>query len=165
MTQARQFQLFIVRPALKQLGERFCGLAAEKLVVGTMLTESLGDYVDQITGPHDEILGPAVGLWQMEQETHDDIWNEYLSYRSELSGRVHSLLAPEPSPFEQLAGNLFYGAAMCRLKYYRAPEALPSGDNLRELAEYWKEFYNTHEGKGTIAQFCMKAKDITELGE
>jgi len=157
-----------VRPALEILGLKFCGLAAERLVVGTMLTESLGKSVDQITGPGDETLGPAVGYWQMEKKTHDGIYKNYLDFRNTpkygfLKDKVLSLLAPHPSPFEQLAGNLFYGAAMCRIKYYRAPAALPSGESLRELAEYWKKYYNTELGKGTVAQFCLKAKEIMEL--
>lgn len=39
-TQARQFQLYIVRPTLEFMGVNYIGLAAERLLVGTMLTES-----------------------------------------------------------------------------------------------------------------------------
>lgn len=165
-TQARQFQIFIVRPVLEFMSNdkrNFTGIAAERLIIGTMLTESLGDYVDQITGPGDETLGPAVGFFQMEKATHDDIWVNWLHARPEIADKLYKLRAPWNTPFEQMAGNVYYAVAMCRLKYYRAPEKLPNPDDLEDIANYWKRWYNSHLGAGTIGQFCMKAHDIMEL--
>ena len=31
--------------------------------------------------------------------------------------------------------------------------ALPDADNVAELAHYWKLYYNTPEGKGTVEEF------------
>jgi len=161
--QLQQFQIFIVRPTLEHLGEKFTGLAAERLILGTMLQESRGKFIDQITGKDDTTFGPAVGYFQMEKATHDGIWSNYLDFRKDLAFRVRNLMAPTPTPFEQLASNLRYAIAMCRLKYWRAKEPMPDGDDLEELANYWKDHYNTHKGKGTVGEFYLHAKDIMEL--
>ena len=161
-TQARQFQLYIVRPTLDFMDVKFTGLAAERLLVGTMLTESGGRFIDQKQKAND-VLGPAVGLWQMERATHDDIWEHYLNHRVDLHKRIGGLKTAWPSEFEQVAGNNFYACAMARLKYWRAKSPLPDADDLDGLANYWKMFYNTSEGKGEVEDFITKAKPIMNL--
>lgn len=161
--QLQQFQIFIVRPTLEHLGEKFTGLAAERLILGTMLQESRGKFIDQITGKNDTTFGPAVGYFQMEKATHDDIWTNYLAYKQDLTLRVRLLMGEVPEPFQQLATNFAYAVAMCRIHYRRVKAPLPNGDDLEELAHYWKDHYNTHMGKGTVGEFYLHAKDIMEL--
>lgn len=163
-TQARQFQLYIVRPTLEFMGVNYIGLAAERLLVGTMLTESGGRFIDQKQKDND-VLGPAVGLWQMERATHDDNWENHLNHNVDLHQRISGLLSPWPPKFEQLAGNNFYSCAMARIKYYRVKEALPDADDLDGLAKYWKLYYNTPLGAGTVEDFMTKAKPIMNLTE
>lgn len=148
-----QLRRFVVRPALEHLGLR--SPAAENLVLGTAAHESGGfKFIDQVTSSEAaDPLGPAIGLWQIEPATHDDLWRNFLAYRDPLAKKVLALIAPEPERHVQLATNLIYGAAVCRLIYYRAPQALPAAEDLASLAEYWKRFYNTPAGKGTIQQF------------
>lgn len=43
------------------------------------------------------------------------------------------------------------GCLFARLHYLRVPEPIP--DDLRSQGEYWKEFYNTFAGKGTVAEY------------
>ena len=52
---------------------------------------------------------------------------------------------------DQLKGNLYYAVAMCRIHYYRVSEALPN--DLEGMARYWKKYYNTELGKGTVEEF------------
>ncbi|MDB4725963.1 hypothetical protein OAF54_00910 [bacterium] len=163
-TQARQFQLYVVRPTLDYMGVKFTGLAAERLLIGTMLTESGGRFIDQKQKAND-LLGPAVGLWQMERKTHDDIWDNYLNFRADLHQRISHLKVDWPTAFEHLAGNNFYACAMARLKYWRVKPPLPDADDLEGLANYWKYSYNTSQGKGTVEDFMTKAKPIMNLTE
>ena len=118
--------------------------------MGTGAQESRFTYIDQIvSGP-----GPAYGLWQMERPTHDDHWR-WLSKYPALHEKVESLLAEWPTKRHfQLHTNLSYAAAMCRLHYYRVDEALPAADDIVGLGRYWKKYYNTVAGKGTVDQFC-----------
>lgn len=138
-----QLRELVIRPALEAL--HLWSEGAEELVLGTAIQESGLRFLKQLGD------GPALGLWQMEPATHDDIWTHYLAYQPELAGRVRSLCsAPIPAA---LAGNLWYGAAMCRVHYRRAPEALPAAGDIEGQAALWKKRYNTPLGKGLAREY------------
>lgn len=145
-----QVREYIVRPALQRIG--LWSPAAEVLVYGTGLVESDGyRWLDQTTpGP-----GPAYGPWQMEEPTHDDIWLRYLIGQTDLADTLLRMagygIVTKP-PVLALHGNLFYGAAMCRVHYRRVKPALPAADDPAGMAAYWKQHYNTPAGAGTIAK-------------
>ncbi len=157
----RQFQLYIVQPTLKSLD--LYSKVAERLVIGTALAESGLVYLDQVEKGGDRNPGPSFGLFQMEAATYHDICNNFLKYKPDLQLKVNRLIIGDLSAPEQMAGNLYYAAAMCRIHYYRRPEALPRADDLASIAGYWKKFYNTSAGKGTIQGFCEKAAAIMQI--
>ncbi len=165
----------IIASALRHIGKY--SAAAEQLVLGTAVAESLLTYRRQIRGP-------ALGLFQMEPATHHDIYINYLRYpgRAELRRKVIGLLSPMPEGFtnvqtesllsasvaesfakavvNQLIDNDRYAAAMCRIRYLRAPQALPAADDIKAMAQYWKDHYNTKAGKGTPEKFLRKWRAI-----
>jgi hypothetical protein len=146
MIDVRQLRSQLIAPVLEHLG--MYSPAAEALLVGTALQESRGGtYLRQLGG------GPALGIYQMEPATHDDIWENFLAYKPQLKAKVEALLAPAPSRTDQLATNLAYATAMCRIHYYRCSDPLPPANQVRQLAEYWKQHYNTPLGAGTVAEF------------
>jgi hypothetical protein len=151
----KQLRLHVVRPTLRHLG--FWSQVAEDLVLGTIAQESDFKYISQLTGTPG-VLGPGAGIVQMERATHDDLWSNFLVYRPGLAGRVTELLAPWPAKFEQLATNLSYAVAMCRVHYYRFPEPLPVTSDANLLARLWKLRYNTPLGAGTEAEFVRNFK-------
>ena len=53
-------------------------------------------------------------------------------------------------PVTEMHGNAFFAAAMCRVHYRRVFESLPKLDDALGMATYWKKYYNTYAGKGTI---------------
>jgi len=129
--------------------------SAENILVGTFLAESLINgqtYLRQLGG------GPALGPYQMEPATHDDIFYRYFSKRPAIAGRVKQLLANAPGPIFQLASNLAYATAMCRVRYWMAPRRLPEADDIEGLAAYWKQHYNTPLGAGTAPKFVLLYK-------
>lgn len=139
-----QLRELVVRPALQ-----FIGLhtpAAENLVLGTAIVESATDFLRQSGS------GPALGLWQMEPATHDDIWVNYIGYRRALVERMNQLTtsAAITDGATELVGNLYYAAAMCRIAYARAPEQLPEANDALAMAKLWKLRYNTPKGAGTV---------------
>lgn len=142
----QQLKLHVIRPTLQHLS--LWSPAAEQLVLGTALTESRGEFIKQLGS------GPALGLWQMEPATHDDIWQNYLRYNPELAGAVSELTtaAAITKGALEMAGNLYYGGAMCRVHYRRVRHALPTAGDALQLARYWKDFYNTLQGAGTVAK-------------
>jgi hypothetical protein len=146
-----QFRTNIVRPTLEAIGAH--NRAAENLVLGTALQESNLHYLRQLNE------GPARGIYQMEPATHDDIWDNFLAYRTELRERVSAFLVADHDRVDQLVWNLAYATAMCRVHYMRVRHALPSPDDVRGLAEYWKQYYNTPQGRGTADEFAQKYED------
>lgn len=150
-----QLRTLVVKPVLLSLGLPSSEVA-ENLIMGTAAHEShLGDYIEQVGG------GPALGIFQMEPATLNDCYENYLDYRADLKAKVDGFLAAQPATQDgspdkqqQLATNLAYATAMCRIRYYRAPAAMPSDPNdVNALGTYWKQYYNTPQGAGTVEQF------------
>ena len=139
----QQLRELVIRPTLQRLG--IWSNAAEELVLGTAIQESGLHYLRQMGG------GPALGLWQMERATHDDIWTNFLHYRTKLGLNV---LGPYPKPdHNRLVWDLAYACALCRVHYLRCSEALPQTGDVEAQAAYWKAWYNTPLGKGTVEQY------------
>ncbi|MBI2881275.1 MAG: hypothetical protein HYY21_06785 [Candidatus Tectomicrobia bacterium] len=151
MLNIAQFRVHVIRPTLEGIGAH--SRAAENLVLGTALQESGLSYLRQM----DE--GPALGLYQMEPATHDDIWENYLSFRPELRERVSAFLVPGQDRTLQLIWNLAYATAMCRTHYLRVPAPLPDADDILGLAEYWKLHYNTPQGRGRPEEFVRNFEE------
>jgi hypothetical protein len=146
---ARDVLITIIRPALQILGH--ASLAAEQLVLGTGIQESLLVHRQQLGG------GPARGLFQMEPATHDDCWANFLAFRLELAAKVKQSLEPGQQPTAStLQHNDRYAAAMCRVHYLRVPEPLPAANDIAAMARYWKQHYNTPQGAGTPEEFREK---------
>ncbi|KAF0118141.1 MAG: hypothetical protein FD149_866 [Rhodospirillaceae bacterium] len=78
MCDSAHFVTTVIRPTLLHLGLH--SPAAEALLLGTAIQESrLGTYLRQTGG------GPALGVYQMEPATHEDIWTNFLAYRPDLA--------------------------------------------------------------------------------
>lgn len=146
---ARRILIDAIRPALETIGRG--GRAAEELVLGTGIQESLLVHRQQLGG------GPALGLFQMEPATHDDCWENYLNFRPDFGGKVKRTLDAGQSPSaETMKVNDRYAAAMCRVRYARVPAALPPAGAIEEMANYWKQHYNTPLGAGSPEEFLEK---------
>ena len=136
----------VVVPTLTHLG--LASPAAVALLLGTAVQESGCQAFRQMGG------GPARGLWQIEPATHDDVTARVLTRYPHLHARLSEIVGLWPTRTEQLATNLCYGAAICRLKYYLDPAPLPADGDLPGLAALWKRVYNTPLGKGTPEQWA-----------
>jgi hypothetical protein len=144
MIDPTQFRELIVRPTLQSMAK--WSEASEALLMGTAMQESGLTYIEQIGG------GGALGFFQMEPATHDDIWENYLERgRDDLARKVDTWASVRVSA--GLVFNLAYATAMCRVHYLRVKDPLPHEKDIIGLAGYWKKFYNTEAGKGTINQF------------
>ena len=124
---------------------------ASFLLLGTALEESGIEHLKQLDG------GPALGYYQMEPKTHDDIWENYLEYRPELAAKVREFVygfgVVGEGGYQQLITNPPYSTIMCRVHYLRVKEALPEYGDIKGYASYWKKWYNTQLGKGSEASF------------
>jgi hypothetical protein len=155
---ARQILLHVVKPVLEQMAPEIqYSNAALRLVFGTGLHESGNfSYLEQYLGSHDVTLGPAFGIFQCERATVDDIYNNFLSAKrfTGLKAKLQTFFAENPNDrMHQIAGNMFAATAVCRVHYYRVRTPLPKEDDLTGLANYWKQYYNSLQGKGRPSQF------------
>jgi len=149
-------RLYVVRPVLVQLGLRSDD--AEELLLGTAAQESfMGTYLKQLHGP-------AFGIYQMEPATHDDIWRSYLRFGSgKLDEKVRGFMVGVEPSAGQMVWNLAYATAMARVHYYRIREALPSLHDVDAMARYWKRYYNTALGRGTVEEFKKNYARFVQL--
>jgi len=119
------------------------GLPADKNAVD-LLMETCAVESDFMTY-NKQIGGPALGIFQMEPDTLHDIRVNYIKYRPELR--------------EFLEGNLLdveFAIIAARIHYMRVSTPIPSTRLLR--AKYWKQYYNTHLGRGTVEKYMEKAQ-------
>lgn len=141
-----QLRTRVVAPALAALGLGD-GDVAVNLVLGTAAQETGGRFLAQYPA------GPALGLWQEEPATHDDMMTNFLVFRPQLAARLAALAVPGMDRADQLTWNLRYAAACCRLRYDRAEQPLPATTDPHLLGAYWKAHYNTPQGAGTVDEF------------
>jgi len=92
-------------------------------VLGTGLAESGFREIRQQGG------GPALGPFQMEPATHDDIWTNFIGFRGTLSDKLADagdLSTVGTGIAEVMAWNWRYAAAMCRVHYLRVKDPIPA---------------------------------------
>jgi len=171
MLDVGDFRELVVRPALQHLAEAadkpgLWSPAAENLVIGTAAHESGGfrhlwqKKANGVRLAHEQA---GRGLWQIQPDTHQDLWQTYLAFRPALFDALRALSVVDGPRARlprrrrlldlELVGNLPYAAGVCRLIYWRRPESLPEADDIEGLGRYWKAHYNTTQGGGTVARF------------
>jgi len=147
----------IIISTVEQLLNRACRKEEFMLLLGTAAVESDLVHRRQLGG------GPARGLWQMEPATADDIIRNYVYYTWArfvwLRGFVRdNCLEYFISLSHALAYHLErfdnFACAMARIHYLRVRDPIPT--ELVEIAKYWKDFYNTPLGAGTVDEFLEK---------
>lgn len=160
MINVAQFRAEIVRPALK--AANMWSEAAENLVLGTGVQESLLAWVKQ------RGAGPALGFYQMEPATADDICHRFLSTRASLAVSLAKATwphIPNPPPYSHLnkqeiarllVEDMRFATIMCRVRYWMMPSPLPAATDINGLADYYKKWYNTPLGKGSVSEFADK---------
>ncbi len=171
---AQQLHDYIIKPTLEHmdsLGGNYNTKEARFLKLGTGAIESnCGQFIKQIGGP-------ALGIWQMEPVTHDDIWlncdalknGEFASLISRLRDRRHV-----KHEWEHLATSPMYACAMARLKYAMDTQPLPKLTSDKDFIntvfyKYYKRIYNTSLGDATFDRWTDALEDNfifdVDLGE
>lgn len=164
MINANQLRELIIRPTLKYLEPEipYSEDAVELLMMTAAHESHLGTYIAQVNGP-------ALGIYQMEPATEQDIFVNFLQFKHTLDDKVEYLTNDLYEHFiPELMCNLAYSTAMARVHYYRVPEALPTRKAIKHpdqkeevtldwiiaMAKYAKKHYNTELGKATWQQYA-----------
>ena len=113
-----------------------------------------GTYPDA----HPEKMG--VGLCQHDQINLDDIQQQGEARHFKIVKDVfgYNIKSIE---LADLSDDPLLSLICCRLSYKRIPEAIPS--DLHGRAQYWKEYYNTAAGGGTVEHYLESVEEC--LGE
>jgi hypothetical protein len=153
MFDPQQFRGLVI-DVLKELGLEipYSDVAVELLMLTAAHESLMGTYLRQVKGP-------ARGVFQMEPATEQDIYDNYLAFKPNLAHLVLGFRMQQ-TDIPDLESNLAYQIAMARVHYYRVPEPLPKSSDPVKLAEYWKEHYNTHKGKGKVEDAVNHYKAI-----
>ena len=156
---AQQLHDYIIKPTLEYMGGNYDSKNARFLLLCTAAIESnCGYYIKQVGGP-------ALGIWQMEPATYEDIRiNCDAISKSEYNSHISGLLpsecySMEDSGCDYLIQSPMYACAMARLKYSMDKEPLPDSDNFRAVYNYYKRIYNTPAGASTYEKFKQACID------
>lgn len=148
-----QLAEFIIRPILKRFD--LYSKEAETLLVGTCAAESIigeDQYIKQVGGP-------AMGIYQMEKATHDWLVDVITTKRTKYAKLITWVEDTGGFTVERLLYDLYYMTIMARVRYLVVPKRIPM--DLYNIAEYWKQYYNTEAGAGTVDGFIRKFKAYT----
>lgn len=144
------FRSTVIEPVISRMsltsGIDLGGTAAEELLVGIAVHESDGLLYAR------QVQGPAIGPYQMEPATFEDLHENFLRYQPKLLKAVNEWRAFSTS-YAEMAFNGWYATAMARANLYRFPEKLPAAGDLVGQAAYWRRHWNTPLGKGTVEQY------------
>jgi len=137
------FREKIIDPVIKEMG--LYSIEASDLLLGTAIYESKLIYQHQIKGP-------AVGLFQMEPATFNDLFENYLVFQTSKQTQLNKYAELGLEPRSPL--NLYnprHATAACRLQYYRDADKIPSDADGQ--ARYYKRVWNTDGGKGSVVGY------------
>ena len=146
---AEELRRFVIRPTLEQLGE--WSEAAENLMLATAAQESgLGFHLKNRRGR-------SLGIYQVTPHTHTKIWDKYLVSNPDLASKVRGLASQHEflaHPHAELATNLSYATAIAWMIYRRANKAIPSGENIQDLAKFWaRHFHHRSSDPSLLEEF------------
>ena len=151
----QQLHDLIIKPTLEYMGGNYYSKESAFLLLCTAAIESdCGYYIKQINGP-------ALGIWQMEPDTHDDIWQNCDALIGTFEMRIYDICGRCTE--NSLVQSPMYACAMARLKYSMDPNPLPklTGDNnvdSRAFYDYYKRVYNTELGASTFDKWAVALK-------
>jgi len=129
----------LITRVLKEIPHGYSEDAVELMMMIGAHESHLGTYLRQING------GPARGLWEMEELTHDDTWanGDSICANAQILGIECAV--------EKLEYDLRYQIFMVRQKLFMITKAIPS--ELGARARYCKYYWNTVHGKARAADY------------
>lgn len=151
MFDVKQFKDFIITPTLSML-QKFSDDAVELLLFTCAAESNGGTFVHQVGGS-------ALGVYQMEPATHQDIWTNYIYSAGPLSTIINlNFNINGKIDAGRMIYDLQYATIMARLHYSRFKEPLPDRKDPNAIFDYYKKYYNTPKGKATKAESIKKYK-------
>jgi hypothetical protein len=148
----KQLIEYVIKPVLVKFG--LYSENALDLLLATCAQESnLGTYLVQQNGP-------ALGIYQMEPATYNDIVNNVINTHPYFIRTMEEVFGKllYTSKCNDLIWNLSYATIFCRLQYWRYQEPIPNKGDVGAMHKYWKTYYNRNPETGSIVQFVDNYK-------
>lgn len=149
MINSYQLREFIIKPSLLAVG--LYTIEDEELLISISAQESAdGFYLHQTVGGKNA----ALGIFQMQPDTHDDIWETTLSKRSDLAYKILQVCNYTLKPkAEVMVYNLWYATIMARVFWLHVNEPTPGLNEPEVRWALYKKYWNTPKGKATHEEF------------
>lgn len=142
----------LARAVCSVVGNASTREAAVALLVETAAAETLlGDLRDPT------MYGAGTGLTQVDEGTFDWLRMGYADTPIGDAVRDRFNINLRKTRYQELETSPLLAMLFCRLRYMKAQGVIP--DSLVGRAEYWKKWYNTSAGKGTVAGYIKKVQD------
>lgn len=125
-------------------------LGSNSQLAESLLTETCAAETQLCTYPDRHPTKLGVGGFQFDQIALDDLQQETDLRHKKKVERLWGYVLDDVV-LADLADDFLLAAICCRLKYMRVPSAIPK--SYLDRAIYWKRFYNTEAGKGTIDHY------------
>ncbi len=149
MLNNEQLRELIIKPALSKLN-MYSDKAVELLIFTCAVESNGGTYLKQLKGP-------ALGIYQMEPTTYNDIWQNYIRNRVDISLQLSNQFNAYRMQSEtRMIYDLYYATAMARIFYRRIQEDTPEKEDIDGIWAYYKKYWNTELGKAK-KEPCIKA--------
>lgn len=148
--QPEDFYFDHLKPTLQRLSKIRVGYnapSARKILFMTAAHES-GRFQHRR-----QVGGPALSFYQIEPDTLDDLYDNYLSFRPKLQHQLDSFRQDSESRLKALEFNNAYATCAARFNYARIPEALPPIEDTQAFARYAKRHWNTDLGAATAEKY------------
>lgn len=151
-----QLRELVIQPALNGM-ELYSPSAEEMLICISAQESEDGYYLKQTVGG----VYAALSIFQMQPETHDNIWNKTLSsvahsYTGLLILKTcNYTLRPKASV---MVYNLLYAACMTRAFWLSVEEPFVEVGDIDGFWDLYKRYWNTYEGKATKDEFMANYK-------
>jgi len=138
----------LIDETLQTILPNYYSLRIRELLMITAAQESFcGRYLQQVS------CGIALGIFQMEPSTYEDLFDNYLRYHQDILDNLGSHFKVNKDNFRvNMMGNLVYQIVLARLHYLRFPEELPDCADIVAMAYYYKKYWNTVKGKASIGE-------------
>lgn len=143
----------IITRTLKQV-DMYSPAAVELLMLTAAQESRCGDYIRQTKGP-------AIGVFQMEPATYNDMWHRVIPREDGLQDKIlKAINCTMQPPAERMEWDLKLAIIMARIKYKSILAALPQANDLSGLAAYYKRYYNTELGAATVEEAMEAYKKL-----
>ena len=153
----QQVKKYWVESALEFFPEPLRTPNRKQFMVAIGLVESGYNYVAQVPE------ADALGFWQVQLGTYRDNILNFLEFKNEFNDGWSLIKKIHQATYPSMTSDCVFACYMGAITVYRAPAALPEYNDIEGMAKYWKTYYNTSQGAGSIEDALQLMKQVKDL--